>query len=169
MRPYLTAMTRLAVWAHREGLPLGVEVLLSHSMLEAHTATLDGSVGTFRSQLRRLAAANGVPVETTGRGFDRPEYSRPYTEVCTQVGGHLVLGDAPKSGGLAGRGFWDAIRFEFQRNSRIFSLPQRSENTVHSSLGSSFSDFSHPRALAIASRNSRLVAYQSAPACWPGA
>lgn len=79
MRPYLTAMTRLAVWAHREGLPLRVEVLLSHSMLEAHTATLEGSVGTFRSQLRRLAAANGVSVEATGRGFDRPEYSQPYT------------------------------------------------------------------------------------------
>lgn len=79
MRPYLTAMTRLAVWAHREGLPLGVEVLLSHPMLEAHTATLDGSAGTFRSQLRRLAAANGVQVEATGRGIDRPEYSQPYT------------------------------------------------------------------------------------------
>jgi len=79
MRPYLTAMTRLAVWALREGLPLNVEVLLSNSMIEAHIATLDGSVGTFRSQLRRLAAANSVPVESTGRGIDRPTYSQPYT------------------------------------------------------------------------------------------
>ena len=114
MWPHLTAVTRLAVWAHREGLPMVVEMLLSHSILEAHAATLDGSVGTFRSQLRRLAAANGVPVETTGRGFDRPEYSRPYSEVCTQVGGHLALRNALKSGGLTRRGFWDAFRSEFQ-------------------------------------------------------
>ncbi len=78
-RPFLTAMTRLTVWAHREGLPLDLELLLSHSMIEAHAATLSGSVGTFRSQLRRLAEANGVSVEATGLGFDRPGYSEPYT------------------------------------------------------------------------------------------
>jgi hypothetical protein len=79
LRPYLTGMTRLAVWAHREGFPMSIEVLLSHPMLEAHAATLSGSAGTFRSQLRRLAAANGVAVEATGLGFDRPGYSQPYT------------------------------------------------------------------------------------------
>ncbi len=79
LRPYLTGMTRLAVWAHRQGLPMSIDVLLSHPMLEAHAAALTGSVGTFRSQLRRLAAANGVAVEATGLGFDRPGYSQPYT------------------------------------------------------------------------------------------
>lgn len=79
LRPFLTGMTRLAVWAHREGLPLEINVLLSHQTIEAHAATLSGSAGTFRSQLRRLAGANSVPVGATGLGFERPSYSQPYT------------------------------------------------------------------------------------------
>jgi len=79
LRPYLTAMTRLSVWALREGLPLVPASLLSDPVIEAHVATLDANAGTFRSQLRRLAAANGVALGSTAVGYARPGYSAPYT------------------------------------------------------------------------------------------
>ena len=81
LRAYLTGMTRLAVWAHREGLPLDIDTLLSHQVIEAHTATLTGSAGTFRSQLRRLAAVNGVTVETTGASYGKQSIAAPYTTI----------------------------------------------------------------------------------------
>lgn len=79
LRAYLTGMTRLAVWAHREGLPLDIDTLLSHQVIEAHTATLTGSAGTFRTQLRRLAAVNGITVETTGAAYGKQSIATPYT------------------------------------------------------------------------------------------
>jgi integrase len=78
LRAYLTGMTRLAAWAFKEGLPLEVDVLLSHPVIEAHAASLPANAGTFRSQLRRLAAANGVAVEETAAGYARPGYHAPY-------------------------------------------------------------------------------------------
>jgi hypothetical protein len=85
LRPYLTSMTRIAVWALREGLPLEIPVVLSPAFIEAHIATLPASAGTFRSQLRRLAAANAVPGGESAMSYNRPGYTQPYTYDDVQV------------------------------------------------------------------------------------
>lgn len=79
VRPYLTSVTRLAVWVFREGLPVEVEVVLSSQMIEAHVASLPSSRATVRSALRRVAAMNGVATEGPAAGYSRPKYSQPYS------------------------------------------------------------------------------------------
>lgn len=79
VRPYLTAMTKLSVWALHEGLPLDPQVLLSSPVIEAFTASLPASASTFRSNLRRLAAVHAIAVDDTVAKISRPAYGTPYT------------------------------------------------------------------------------------------
>jgi integrase len=83
IRPYLTAMTRLSAWAHGQGLDLVESVVLSSLVIEAYVAQLEGSQGTYRAQLRRLAVKNGVqssddPREAV-RGYGRRAVTEPYS------------------------------------------------------------------------------------------
>jgi hypothetical protein len=79
IRPYLTAMTRISVWALREGLPLEVGILLAPRTIEAHIKSIEGSKATFRSQLRRLAEVNGAVSAPTAVQYARASYQPPYT------------------------------------------------------------------------------------------
>ena len=59
VRSYLTAMTRLAAWADREGHQLDRETLLSSRVVEFYVSTLTSSQKDYRSYLRRLARWRG--------------------------------------------------------------------------------------------------------------
>lgn len=77
VRRYLTATTRLAVHALRNGWDLSPETLLSTQILEHLVETLPSSQATCRAMLRRLAVAHGLP---TGDGatYPRRNVSAPY-------------------------------------------------------------------------------------------
>jgi hypothetical protein len=52
--------TRFCLWAHRQHFPLDATLLLSFQVIEAFTASVGKSASTYRSFLRRLAAANDL-------------------------------------------------------------------------------------------------------------
>ena len=79
VRSYLTAMTRLAAWADREGHQLDRETLLSSRVVEFYVSTLTSSQKDYRSYLRRLAQAWGIEVAPTTKSYERPEYQQPYS------------------------------------------------------------------------------------------
>ena len=80
VRPYLTAMTSLAVWAYRQGFDLSPEVVLSGGAIEHFVSQLANSKATHRSRLRRLATANDVEVvRTNAPGYRRPPPKAPYS------------------------------------------------------------------------------------------
>lgn len=78
VRRYLSVSTRLAVHAHRNGWGLTPEILLSSPVVEHFTASLAGSQATFRSQLRRLSAAHGLPSSEGGLPYGRRDLRAPY-------------------------------------------------------------------------------------------
>lgn len=78
VRRYLSVSTRLAVHAYRNGWGLTPEILLSPQVVEHFIHTLAGSQATFRSQLRRLAAAHGLPSPEGGQTYARRPLRAPY-------------------------------------------------------------------------------------------
>jgi len=74
----MSAMTKLAVWALREGYDLDLEALLDGAVIEAFAATLTSSQATWRSSLRSIAKANQVETEETLSKFARPVLQGPY-------------------------------------------------------------------------------------------
>lgn len=78
VRRYLTVSTRLAVHALRHGWPLEPEQILSPAALDHFVANLPGSHATFRSQLRRLAAAHGLEPSPGGLLFPARDLRAPY-------------------------------------------------------------------------------------------
>lgn len=79
VRQYLTAMTRLATWADREGLELDRETLLSSPVVEFYVSTMTSSQKDYRSYLRRLGREWGIEVAPTTKSYARSEYQPPYT------------------------------------------------------------------------------------------
>ena len=79
VRSYLTAMTRLATWADREGLGLDRETLLSSPVVEFYVSTMNSSQKDYRSYLRRLGREWGIEVAPTTKSYARSEYQPPYT------------------------------------------------------------------------------------------
>ena len=59
-RHAMTFATRFCLWAHRQHFPLEATLLLSFQVIEAFTASVGKSASTYRSFLRRLAAANDL-------------------------------------------------------------------------------------------------------------
>ena len=78
VRRYLTVSTRLAVHAFRHGWPLEPEQILSPAALDHFVANLPGSHATFRSQLRKLAAAHGLEAAPGGLRFPARDLRAPY-------------------------------------------------------------------------------------------
>jgi hypothetical protein len=79
VQPFLATMTRLSVWALREGLPLETRTLLSPAIIEQYAAGVHGNSSTIRWHLRRMAAANGINPGPTQIKYRRSPYSAPYT------------------------------------------------------------------------------------------
>ena len=77
VRRYLTATTRLAVHALRNGWGLTPEIVLSPQIIEHFVATLPSSQATCRAMLRRLAVAHGLPTGD-GAAYPRRDVSAPY-------------------------------------------------------------------------------------------
>jgi hypothetical protein len=82
LRPYLTAMTRLAKWTVARGLPLDTSYVLSPDLLEAFAVSQEFGVASVASYLARLGSANGVAIVANNLnvGVPRPEYKLPYSD-----------------------------------------------------------------------------------------
>jgi len=79
LRPFMTAATRLAVWAHRQGLDLDLGYLFDPLMLEAFEVQQEAGVLNVVSYLTRLAEANNLHTPAASTGVPRPTYQRPYS------------------------------------------------------------------------------------------
>lgn len=78
-QPHLSTMTKLAVWAHKNALPISLESLLSDAVIEAYIhATFTGN-STARSQLRRIAGANGIDHFDHAAELPKRSLQSPYT------------------------------------------------------------------------------------------
>jgi 5-carboxymethyl-2-hydroxymuconate isomerase len=74
-------MGAITAWAVESGFDLDVNTVLSSAAIEYFVANTTGAQGTVRSRLRRLAAANGVPVERVlAPGYDREVVAVPYSK-----------------------------------------------------------------------------------------
>ena len=81
LRPFLIALTRLGVFAHKNAQAMKVEIVLSPAMIKAFVATLKKGERDVEPNLWRLAKAwNLVPSsESVTDGVPRPDYLTPYT------------------------------------------------------------------------------------------
>jgi integrase len=77
VRPHLTALVKLAVWADNQGLPLNVSYLLGEAVLSAYEVTEETGVASSMSLLGRVSEANSV--SSARRGTPRPDYQAPYS------------------------------------------------------------------------------------------
>jgi len=81
LRPFLSATTRLALWADEQGLPLEAAYLFSPDLLSAYLATREDTVAHSHQYLTRLGLENGVTTSGgTFAGIARPDYQAPYAK-----------------------------------------------------------------------------------------
>lgn len=78
-QPHLSAMTKLAIWAHQNALPISVPSLLSDAVIDAYTRATYSGNSTARSQLRRIADANGIDRDGSGAELPKRSLNGPYT------------------------------------------------------------------------------------------
>ena len=81
IRPYLNAVTKLAVWASRNYLPLDMEYLLLPDVIEAFEVSQEQGVASVGAQLARLGVENNVQAEANAQssGTARANYQEPYS------------------------------------------------------------------------------------------
>jgi hypothetical protein len=81
LRPYLSAMTRLAVWADLRGYEMSVDVLLAPDLVNAYVAQLALGAPDEEPYLWRLCRAWGLLTEGTvvRDRVARPDYQSPYS------------------------------------------------------------------------------------------
>jgi integrase len=82
LRPYLNAVTKLAVWAFRLGLPMDLEYLLNPQVIASFEVNQEQGVASVTAQLSRLGLAHDIEPEVNKEavGVARPKYQRPYTK-----------------------------------------------------------------------------------------
>ena len=80
LRPFLTAIVRLAAWALGKGLPLHRDYLLSPGLLETFEVSQEFKVRSASSYLERLSIENGVTGARRHTGVARATYQMPYSE-----------------------------------------------------------------------------------------
>ena len=82
LRPFLIALTRIGVFAHKNGQPLEVSRVLAPAMINAFLAQLKKGERDVAPRLWRLSKAWGLVPSTTvaPSGIPRPDYLTPYTD-----------------------------------------------------------------------------------------
>lgn len=82
VRPFLTALTHLATFAHRHGYDLKREVVLAPAMIQAFVAKLPKGSPDYEPYLWRLSKEWGLTPDATqvSDGVARPVYLTPYSD-----------------------------------------------------------------------------------------
>jgi integrase len=81
LRPFIRALTRLALFAHQLGYEMDAKVLLDPALIDAFLGTIRQEAQDPAPYLWRLSDSWGlVAAGSTHRGVTRPDYRRPYDE-----------------------------------------------------------------------------------------
>jgi hypothetical protein len=81
LRPFLKALTRLALFAQQHGYEMSVEVLLSPALIEAYLVTVRTEAKDPAPYLWRLSESWGLArAGDSHPGLARPDYGAPYSE-----------------------------------------------------------------------------------------
>ena len=81
LRPFLQALTRLALFAHERGYEMSAHVLLSPTLIEAYLATVSNKAKDPAPYLWRLSDSWGLGGAGDAHpGLARPDYRGPYSQ-----------------------------------------------------------------------------------------